>query len=270
MENMVSIYLFIVGLAFGSFALAMVDRMHAKKNWVSDRSKCEFCGHVLAPKDLVPVVSWLSTAGKCRYCNKKLSKSYPITEIITGLAFVLSYIYWPVELEGFYSIAQFVVWLVAIVLMTALFVFDIRWFLLPNKLVYPLIGAGFIWFLLEIGRVGISSGYIVSVLLAILVSAGIFGLLLVVSSGKWIGDGDVRLGVAIGLFVGSAWNAWLVLFLASTIGIIVSLPLIFKTKGNKKLKLKIPFGPLLIVALFVVVLFGNQTIEWYGTEILYL
>ncbi len=137
MDILIGIYIFVIGLCFGSFALAMTDRMKAKKDWVKGRSECDKCRHKLGLKDLVPLASWLSTGGKCRYCHKRLSKAYPLTELACGSAFVMSYIFVPYELDG-YGLAVFGLWLLALVIMTSLIVFDLRWFLLPNKLVYPL------------------------------------------------------------------------------------------------------------------------------------
>lgn len=264
------LYIFVIGLACGSFALAMVDRMKSGRDWVRGRSECDMCKKKLQVIDLIPVVSWVSSRGKCRYCGKKLSVIYPLTELAVGLAFVLSYIYWPENLNGFSAISMFIIWLVAIVMMAGLFLFDIRWFILPNKLVKPLIGLGVVWAVIDISNKGLSIGIILNYLLAIAVGAGIFWLLYTFSKGKWIGDGDIRLGIAIGLFTGSLLEAWFTLFMASVIGIIVSLPLILKTKKSKRLKLKIPFGPLLIVALYITVLFGESIIEWYKTSVLFL
>jgi len=270
MNIIISIYLFFVGLAFGSFALAMVDRMKTNRDWVKGRSQCESCKHVLRPIDLIPLLSWLSTGGKCRYCTKKLSIAYPLTELFVGLAFLFSYVFWPHSLSGFLPISMFIVWLIALVVMAGLFLFDIRWFLLPNKLIRPLIGLGLIWMVLDIAKDGVSVSIVVSYVLAVLVGAGVFLLLYMMSSGRWIGDGDIRLGVAIGLFAGSPLEAWFCIFLASVIGVLASTPLVLRTKKNKRLKLKIPFGPVLIIALYFTVLFGSQILDWYKAEVLYL
>ena len=98
MEALFTGYLFFLGLIFGSFALVLADRMKQKRDWVGGRSACEFCKHTLYMHDLVPLFSWLSTGGKCRYCKKKLSFSYPLTELGLGLAFAGSYVWWPRDL----------------------------------------------------------------------------------------------------------------------------------------------------------------------------
>ena len=262
-----SVYLFMIGAAFGSFALAMVDRMKAGKDWVKGRSECEYCKRQLRPSELIPIVSWSLQRGKCRSCHKKLSTMYPLAELGLGLAFVTSFIFWPIELAGAAAISQFIVWLIALVLLTGLFIFDVRWFLLPNKLVYPLTILAFAYALLSLQTMNRS---IVDLLLAVAVGFGVFLLLFIFSKGRWIGDGDVRLGVSIGLFVGGPFEAWFAIFLASVIGMAISIPLILKAGKKNKMKLKIPFGPMLIIGMYCTVLFGMQFVEWYKTDILLL
>lgn len=264
-----SIYLFVLGASFGSFALAMVSRMKSGRNWVRGRSACESCKKTLKMRDLIPIFSWLYTKGRCRYCGVKLSSWYPSVELALGLVFTLSYIYWPEQLVSGYEIARLVIWLLATVVMAGLVIFDVKWYLLPNKLVYPLILLSLSWVYVDALENGVNYGTIVDYGLSILVASGFFLMLYVVSKGKWIGDGDIRLGVAIGLFTGSAVQSWLVLFLASIIGLAVSVPVLFSNRGVKsKMKLQIPFGPMLIFALIIVILFGQNIVEWYSSDIL--
>lgn len=272
MNILISVYLFVIGLAFGSFALAMVDRMKAGKDWVKGRSECASCKQRLGAKDLVPVLSWLSTRGRCRYCKAKLTIAYPLVEIGCGVAFLLSYLYMPYELSGT-NIALFVIWLLSLVIMVALVIFDARWFILPNKLVYPLALLAIAHRLIfVISNTKPFSNDLLSLGLSLFVSAGVFLILYIASSGKWIGDGDIRLGVAMGLFLPGGIESWLVIFIASVLGLIVGL-LFTPKKGKNKKKLmttKIPFGPMLILGLFIVYLFGSHIIDWYSSSFLYL
>jgi len=96
----VLVALFVLGLVFGSFVNALIWRVHKKKDIISGRSQCVKCGHRLAAKDLVPVLSWLALRGRCRYCKKPISWQYPIVEIALGLVFAASYHFWPVTLSG--------------------------------------------------------------------------------------------------------------------------------------------------------------------------
>src|SRR5438105_4077844 len=89
-----------LGLAFGSFINALVWRIHEKKDWVRQRSQCPHCGHKLAAKDLVPVISWLALRGRCRYCGKPISLQYPLVELAMAAVFISSYYFWPGGVAG--------------------------------------------------------------------------------------------------------------------------------------------------------------------------
>jgi leader peptidase (prepilin peptidase)/N-methyltransferase len=272
MEIIVGLYIFVLGTIFGSFMLVVVDRTKTGRDFVKTRSACEYCKHTLGAMDLVPVLSWASTGGKCRYCHKKLSSSYPLTELFLGLAFVASYVFWPYDLSVGYNIALLVVWLSALVVMCGLFIYDLRWFLLPNKLVYPLIAISIVWVGVLAINPDIDSPTALDYALSLLVSSGFFYLLSIFSKGRWIGDGDIRLGVAIGLFTGGWAQSWLVIFVASVVGVLSVVPGMFKRKKSvkKTIKMKIPFGPLLLIGLFLVVLFGSTVVDWYVSDILLL
>jgi prepilin signal peptidase PulO-like enzyme (type II secretory pathway) len=220
---------------------------------------CPDCEHELAAKDLIPVISWLTLDGRCRYCRKPISWQYPVVEIVTGALFALSYVWWPLSLHGV-NVQEFVVWLGCIVAFMALAVYDLRWFLLPDRIVLPLI---------VIVALSVAGRYLSAHDLSHLwepttgaaIIAGLFWLLWKISDGAWIGYGDVKLAIVLGLLAGTPAKAFLVIFLASLIGTIVSIPLLMK--GKKGLKLHIPFGPYLLSATFIVVLYGSTIIDWY-------
>lgn len=263
---MIEFVLGIVGLAFGSFVNALVWRIRHKRDFVSERSECTHCHHVLAWNDLIPVVSWLTLRGKCRYCHKKIDDS-PIVESATAMLFILSYVVWPFGFTDA-GVVLFIAWLTALVILVALAVYDIRWYLLPDKLVFPLVGIGVV--------IGISRFYFVEglsigaaaleMVLGVLMISGLYFVLHQVSSGKWVGFGDVKLAIFIGLILG--WqSALLALFLANLVGLVVVLPLLIIKKIHAKSK--IPFGPFLIVASFIAFLWGEKIISWYlGTILL--
>lgn len=256
---MIPLLLFVLGLSLGSFVNAFVWRWHNGKDWVKGRSECVHCHHVLAPLDLVPVFSWLFLRGKCRYCRKKIEAS-PVVELTLPGLYLLSYFFWPVPLEGAGLIA-FVFWLVMLVIFVALAVYDLKWFILPNKMVFTLTGLAALQVLIisiyeKDWRIALGAG------LGVLAVSGIFYVLFQLSRGNWIGGGDVKLGVPLGLLAGGLLEGFLLLFAASIAGMIAALPLILQGKAHRKTQL--PFGPFLIVGLIVVVLFGERIINWYS------
>ena len=145
----------------------------------------------------------------------------------------------------------------------ALFIYDLYWMLLPNKLIYPTLlvaAVGRFWFiLLEPNKVHSFLNWA----LAILIASGIFLFLFYFSKGKWIGFGDVRLGLVLGTLVGSPGLSFLLIFVASLLGTLAALPGLFS--GNRNLSSRIPFGPFLILATFIVVLFGQPFLDWYSS-----
>ncbi|HET8671731.1 MAG TPA: prepilin peptidase [Candidatus Saccharimonadales bacterium] len=256
---MIVLMLVFLGLVLGSFVNAVVWRLHENKNWINDRSECTHCHHKLKALDLIPVVSWAMLRGKCRYCHKKIEDS-PLAELALPALFVISYLLWPATFES-KGLIEFIFWLVFLTGFLILALYDLRWFLLPNKVVFPLIALAAIQVLV----VSISQdnfNILLSAAGGALVIAGIFYVLFQLSNGTWIGGGDVKLGVVLGLLAGGVLEGFLVLFFASVAGLLATLPLI--VQGKAKRNMQIPFGPFLMAGLFVVVLFGSAIVNWYG------
>lgn len=257
---MVIVILAVLGLVFGSFINALVWRLRKKKDWVKERSVCVHCGHVLAAKDLVPVFSWLALKGKCRYCHKPISRQYPAVELVTSALFVISYIYWPLA-WGNVGTTLFVFWLAFLVGLVALAVYDIKWMLLPDKMVYPLMILALVQVTVLLFIVVSRTDLLADTVFSFLVGGGIFYVLFHVSDGRWIGGGDVKLGALLGLIL-IDWQLMLfTIFTASLLGTAFSLPLI--TSGKLKKSAKIPFGPFLIAGAIIARLFGADVISWY-------
>ncbi len=269
-ELMIVAFLFLLGLVFGSFVNALVWRLHeqasSKKkradkrlSIVEGRSMCPHCKHELAAQDLVPVFSWLWLRGRCRYCHKPISAQYPIVETITALVFSLSYVTWPYELDAV-GIIGFAFFLVFAVFFMALALYDLRWFLLPDKLVRPLTGLAVLQ-VLVIAFVNSDPVYVLHAAFGGVLIFGLFWALFQLSKGRWIGGGDVKLALALGLIVGGPIEALLVVFLASLLGSLMSIPLMLQ--GKQGFAQHIPFGPYLLTAALLVVLFGQRVIDWY-------
>jgi prepilin signal peptidase PulO-like enzyme (type II secretory pathway) len=256
---MIPLLLIVLGLCLGSFVNALVWRLHEGRNWISERSECEHCHHKLGPLDLIPVFSWLFLRGKCRYCHKKIGDS-PLVELALPALFLLSYFCWPYALGGS-GLISFVFWLIMLVGLSALAIYDLRWFLLPNKVVFPLIGLAVVQ-VVTLAVYGRNWKLLLTSALGVVVISGIFYLLFQLSRGSWIGGGDVKLGIVLGLLAGGVLESFLLLFTASVAGMLAALPMILQGKAHRKTQL--PFGPFLIVGLIVVVLLGTNIIDWYG------
>jgi prepilin signal peptidase PulO-like enzyme (type II secretory pathway) len=250
----------LLGLLFGSFVNALVWRLHNKRDFVKERSECTHCHHVLEWYDLIPVVSWALLGGKCRYCHKVIDDS-PLTEIGVAVAFGISYVWWPLGFTMAGSVL-FGLWLAALVLLAALFLYDLKWSLLPNALTFPLIGIGIVWsavYYLAIAPEGVLLA-LLDILLGIASVAGLYGFLYMVSKGEWVGFGDVKLGVFMGLVLG--WQQGLLaVMLANVLAFCFIAPGLLLGKVTRKSR--IPFGPFLILATLITLLFGRQLISAY-------
>ncbi len=267
---MQTLLLIIGGLILGSFVNALVWRLRAQeeptksqKNLKKDelsmlkgRSMCSQCHHPLAPKDLVPVVSWLSLGGKCRYCRKAIQDT-PLPELGLAALFAISYLAWPELLQGI-GLFHFGLWLVFLTGFMALTIYDLKWQLLPDKIVWPLVALGAAQVAIDITQ---GQKHVLPVLGALVVASGLFWLIYQLSKGQWIGGGDVKLGLVLGLLAGAPLQAMLMLFIASVLGTVFAGVLMLKHKASRGTQL--PFGPFLIAGCIATVLWGERLISAY-------
>ncbi|HSW85159.1 MAG TPA: prepilin peptidase [Candidatus Saccharimonadales bacterium] len=267
----------VLGLCAGSFVNALVWRLHEQethadriktdKNYQKSlsiyvgRSMCPNCKHELSVKDLVPLLSWIMLRGKCRYCNKTISYQYPLAEAATSLLFVVSYLWWPVTLTGS-QIAIFALWLPLLTGLIALLIYDLRWQLLPTRIIYTLTAIAVLQAIIKILSSDKPYLALLNTTLAIFLGGGLFYIIYQVSSGKWIGGGDVRLGWLLGLIAGTPARSLLVIFIASLCGSLISIPLL--TSHRLKRTSIIPFGPFLIIGMIIVQIFGEGILTWYN------
>jgi prepilin signal peptidase PulO-like enzyme (type II secretory pathway) len=282
----VTVFLGIFGLAMGSFAGATVWRLRARQlredaangekvtetdkkqvskmkhaSLLNDRSICLHCGHQLKWYDLIPLFSWLSLGGKCRYCHKRIGKLEPAIELAVALFFIVSYLAWPQPLTDPLELIRFVLWLISGVGLATLSVYDAKWFLLPNRIVFPLIGVGALNAIVVLIQYQFALDTILSILTACTILSGLYYLIYVLSKHEWVGFGDVKLGLVLALMLADWKLAILGLFLANVIGTLIVLP--FLLGGKVKRQTHIPFGPMLISGWFIAGLFGQQILTWY-------
>lgn len=249
-------FIFMFGLAIGSFLNAVIYRLEIGDSVAKGRSRCPKCGHILSWYELIPLISFAIQRGRCRNCKEKISWQYPIVEFFTAALFLFAFLNF-----DFYKGPTFVEDIVALVYMLAvfsflvlIFVFDFKHYIIPNIAVYSIIAIAFFYNLI------FNSGSMLFHILAAVVVSGFFLFLFLISSGKWIGMGDVKYGIFMGLFLG--WPAAVVgLFLSYIIGAIVGVIMIsLKKKG---LKSEIPFGPFLIIGAIIAYFYSGQILSWY-------
>ncbi len=288
MQAVLYFFLFIIGAFIGSFLNLISDRLPKGKKIVFGRSECEFCHKSLGVKNLIPLLSFIFQRGKCSFCKKKLSFYYPFSEFLTGAVFMLAgYLSGFVFESGIQNIFLLLYYIVIFSFFVAMFLTDIKFFLILDSLVLPTIVFVLISSLLvrglelfnlyknlstdDFGVYLLRSGYLNNqiiyslkgfgfVLLGSFAISLFFLFLIFITKGRGMGFGDVKLGFLIGLVNGFPFSI-IAIFLGFVIGAVYSLLLIALKK--KTMKDTIAFGPFLIMGSLVTLLFGARLWEWY-------
>ncbi|HCW31995.1 MAG: type IV prepilin leader peptidase PilD, leader peptidase (prepilin peptidase) / N-methyltransferase [Candidatus Peregrinibacteria bacterium GW2011_GWE2_39_6] len=240
------LFLFILGLLLGSFLSVLIYRLHTGETGIIlGRSFCPHCNHRLSAKDLVPLISYLIQGGKCRYCKKKIPWHYPVLELSTGLVFVT------MALSGFQPLTLFLFFSLVLVF---IFFYDFLYLEIPDEIMLPSIFIALVSTFYPT-TVSFTNGLLGAVIISVF-----FLLQILISKGRWLGGGDLRIGAFIGFILG--WKLILVaLFMAYLIGAIISLTLIATRRLNRKSM--IAFGPFLVLGTFIALFWGETMINWY-------
>ena len=241
-----SVLLFLLGLATGSFLNLCIDRLPKRESILHPPSHCDVCQHKLRPLDLVPLLSYLSLKGRCRYCGAKIHYRLPLVEAMTGLIFVLLWNHYGLSIE--LAMAMLFACLFIVIL-----VIDLEHRLILNRVVYPAIALAFLVLILA-PNYGIISAVIGGV-----TGAGIL-LLLALLFPSGMGMGDVKLAALIGLLVGfpQVFIALLICFVLG--GAVASGLLLARLKGRKD---PIPLAPFLTAGLIITMFYGEEILRLY-------
>ena len=252
--------IFIFGLLIGSFLNVCIYRIPLEQSIVSPPSHCPNCETRLKPFDLIPLFSYLIFRGKCHYCSLKISPRYFLVELLTGMLSVVLFFKYGLTVD-------FVAFLFLTYILIAVFFIDLDHQIIPNELVIAgLVGgaslfvynlfvrfqiyADHLWWNPLLGMV-LGSG--------LLFSVSLIGLALYKGE-EVMGMGDVKLFAPIGLFLG--WRMTLLaLFISVVLGGMSSLLLMLLGKANRKSM--IPFGPFIVTAVFITIMWGWDILRWY-------
>ena len=259
-EVFFSIVVFILGLIVGSFLNCVIYRLEQGSSFLRGRSFCPYCKHTLSWLDLIPVISFLILKGKCRYCQKPISVQYPLVELATAAIFLFVFF-----LPNIYPIGQFISMLFYLVISSFLiiiFVYDLKYYLIPDKIIYSAIAVTCLYQLFRIWNFANWDLFRISDLGFGILPALFLLAIIVISRGHWMGLGDFKLAILMGLLLG--WPEIVVaLFSAFLIGAIIGAGLIIA--GKKTLKSEVPFGPFLVSGTFLAMFWGKQIVDWYSS-----
>lgn len=233
----------VIGLIFGSFLSMLIPRIYKKENGIFfGRSHCPFCKKILHPRDLIPIASYLINRAKCRFCKKKISAIYPIIEFTTGIIFLLIYVKFPYP--------QSLIYFPLSLALIFTFFYDLKYLEISDIILLPSI-----LFALILGPEDIKSK-----LIGIAIGTGFFLIQILISKGKWVGAGDIRIGALIGAILG--WQMTLIALILSYItGSIISIGLLMTKK--KKIDQQIALGPFLVTGTFLTIFLGEKILNWY-------
>lgn len=252
------IFFFILGCIVGSFLNVVVERINLHKSFLIGRSACPQCHHVLGFFDLIPLFSYIFLLGKCRYCRKEIAGQYFWVELLTGAVFGLIFVGTLHATSVQYALSIHNIFLLFFYLIIAcfliiIFLYDFKYYLILDKIIVPAVIVAIIGNLL-LGSEWWDLG------LGALIGGGIFFLQYIISRGKWIGGGDIRLGLLMGAILG--WQlTFVALFIAYLIGAFIGIILIIGKQ--KKMKDAVPFGTFLSIATLIALLYGNIILNWY-------
>lgn len=256
MEIILPIFFFVFGSIIGSFLNVVVIRFNTGTD-IGGRSRCMACSKQLTWKELIPIFSFLYQKSRCSKCGSKISWQYPLVEFVTGLLFVLIFIFYPPV--NIYSSIRFLFHLVMSSLLVVISIYDIKHKIIPDQFVYA-----FSFVALVNLFIGTQSLFVVPSQASIYVGPILalpFYLIWKISKGTWMGLGDAKLVLGIGWLLGFGMGANSII-LAFWIGAVVSISWLLINKGTIKPKTEIPFGPYLILGMYIVLFTGLKVIDF--------
>lgn len=254
MEIIYTVIFAVLGLAIGSFINVCIDRLPTGQSIIKPPSHCPSCQHRLASKDLVPFFSYIWLRGQCRYCHAPIPKRVFLLELAAGVIFALLY-------QCYGLTPRLGIMLFYACLFIIIFVVDLDHGLIFNKVVYPALLVALL-FALFIPQPWIEQ-WKVQGIANFAIGGGIgFVMLFVIAlvSRGGMGWGDVKLAALLGLASGFPLVFVAVVMAAILGGIVAVALLIMKKKSRKE---TIPFGPFLVTATFITLLWGSSILSWY-------
>lgn len=249
-EIVLYVLLFIFGTVFGSFMNVCIYRLPKHETIVTKPSHCMQCGYRLKWYDLVPLASWILLKGRCRKCGEPISKQYPIIEAVNGIAWTMILIIRGIEYDLVYDVTT-VCYLALFSALLVLSIIDFRTYEIPLGCNIFILAVGLIHLIVDY------SNWLQYVIGLTAVSVFLY-LIYVLSKGRGIGGGDIKLMAACGLLLG-----WKLIILGFILGCILgSVIHILRMKISKEDHV-LAMGPYLSMGVMTAVLWGEKIIGWY-------
>jgi len=245
------IFFFILGSIWGSFSNVCIYRLPKDQGVIFSRSLCPKCNNTIRWYDNIPLISYLLLKAKCRNCDYKINFQYFVVELLSAITFVIIYYFYGLTVSSLLLIVLSVFFII-------IFFIDLKHYIIPNELTYPLMIIGFIKSFDPNLNQTIFPDFINSL------TGGIAGYLIIwsiiffykkVRKKEGMGLGDAKLLAAIGF-----WFGWVsipfIIFTSSIIALLFVLPSL--VNKSRKMSSQIPFGPYIIIGCIFYVSFSNQ------------
>ena len=242
---------FVLGCIWGSFSNVCIYRLPNDQSVVKGRSFCTSCKEQIKWYDNIPFLSFIFLKGKCRRCGNKISSQYFLVEFVSAISFVIVYHLYGITITTLLLIILSVFFII-------IFFIDLKHFIIPNELTFPLMLIGFVKSFEPNLNQTIFPNYINSLI------GGVFGYLIIwliilfyrkVRNKEGMGLGDAKLMAVVGFWFGWA-SIPFTIFISSFVALIFSIPSLIKK--NKNMATQIPFGPYIIIGCIIYVSFANQ------------
>lgn len=249
------IFIFLVGLYFGSFFTKIGFRLPANKPSIGNRSVCTDCNHELGILQTTPLLSYILLKGKCKYCDKKISIIYPAFELITAILFLMCYFVFKNEYPEMLNIIFAILFISSLIIVM---ICDIKYMIIPNEIlllfgITLVILKMYLIYKLNSSLTFIDMGY--ELLFIILDGIKMFIIMYIIRLiGNLIfktdsmGGGDIKMMSYVALIIG--WKmAIVVIFLGSFFALPLSI-----IKMHTKKEHMLAFGPYLALATMILFL----------------
>ena len=237
----------VLGAVFGSFLNLVAYRLPRRESLISPPSRCTACGAHVKPYDNIPILSWLMLRGHCRSCSAPISPRYPLVEGLTAALCVGAVLI-------HHSASSIALSIALILLVVPAALIDIEHRIIPNRI--TALGA---MLALLIGLALDPSGEPERLIAG--AAAGGFLLLAALAYPGGMGMGDVKLAAVMGLFLGPAVAAGILVALLT--GVSVGVVIIARSGARQGRKTAIPFGPFLALGALVAVFAGQPIVDLY-------
>ncbi|MGH7942735.1 MAG: prepilin peptidase [Limisphaerales bacterium] len=137
-----SVCFFVLGCIVGSFLNVCIHRMPRGLSIISPPSHCPHCQYSIPWYLNVPLATWIVLRGRCRNCGASISPRYFVVELLTGVAFLGSWLAFGNAANPLPSIPLALVYSLFLAGLIAATFIDLEHFIIPDEITLGGIAVG--------------------------------------------------------------------------------------------------------------------------------